>query len=183
MTVFVTSDTHFYHSALIDKFESSPHYGKYGSVEEFNSRMIQSWNSQVNTLDTVYHLGDFAFCGVEKQKEIISKLNGKIIFVKGNHDETTVFKDAPSILKIKHKDAKIVLSHFPMEIWEGKEKGYYHLHGHLHGQGGDTFSEGLRRFDVGMCAESLRTGRMFYLHKLDDVVNDLSSVTDFKRIF
>ena len=45
--------------------------------------LIEKWNSVVGTEDTVLHLGDFAFKGIE---EYSKRLNGNKILLRGNHD-------------------------------------------------------------------------------------------------
>lgn len=52
-----------------------------------NAEMIRRWNSVVGPSDTVYHLGDFALGPKELWHEYRTRLNGRIIFVVGNHDE------------------------------------------------------------------------------------------------
>jgi len=50
----------------------------------FHDEMIvEKWNSVVTPEDTVLHLGDFAFKGIE---ECTKKLNGNKILLRGNHD-------------------------------------------------------------------------------------------------
>ena len=80
--IFFTSDQHFYHKNVI-RFCDRP----FSSVEEMNSELIRRWNETVGPEDTVYVLGDFAFCGVSKMKEIMDQLNGHKILVQGNHDQ------------------------------------------------------------------------------------------------
>jgi calcineurin-like phosphoesterase family protein len=54
---------------------------------EMRETMIQRHNEIVNPNDTVYHLGDFNFNhDPEKVQEIIRRLNGNNIFIKGSHD-------------------------------------------------------------------------------------------------
>lgn len=81
---FVISDHHFGHKN-INKFEPI----RLKRAEELGyidteKMMIDRWNSVVGKNDTVLYLGDFAFSGVEKH---LSKLNGNIIFIYGNHDK------------------------------------------------------------------------------------------------
>jgi len=56
-------------------------------------KLIANWNSVVSPEDTIFHIGDFA-SSYEKVniKKIINRLNGKIIFIKGNHDKGSLFK-------------------------------------------------------------------------------------------
>jgi calcineurin-like phosphoesterase family protein len=168
-------------------FDSSPHKGFFNTLEEFDEAMISAWNRQVSNEDTVYHLGDFAICGVARQKEVLERLNGNLILIKGNHDSDKVFPDSQNLLdktfNFGGKKKKVIMCHFPIQVWSNKERGSYHLHGHLHGAELDSFSKGIRRFDVGMCAEALRSGQRFKLHNLKELLDtlELNSLEEFSR--
>ena len=132
---FFTSDTHFYHNAMITK---GIRY--FNSVSDMNDVIVSCWNKYVKPTDTVIHLGDFSFGGKREIKEILSRLNGRIILVRGNHDHTKnlrIFKDYGidiyDILRITHKDQYIIASHYPMLTWDKAHYGSWHIHGHCHG--------------------------------------------------
>ena len=80
MSVYFTSDLHFYHANVI-KYCNRPYF----SVEEMNKDLIYQWNSEVCSNDDVYCLGDFslAFRPVELYSSV---LNGKKYLLPGNHD-------------------------------------------------------------------------------------------------
>ena len=80
-----TSDTHYWHSNVI-KYCNRP----FSSVEEMNEALIDNWNAVVKDGDTVFHLGDVIFAGVTKAREIIPRLKGNKILIRGNHD--SIFK-------------------------------------------------------------------------------------------
>lgn len=81
MKVFYTSDNHFGHKNIL-KYCPRP----WTSIEDMNEGMIQRWNAVVGPEDVVYHIGDFCFLPFNKAKEIVARLNGQKIIVKGNHD-------------------------------------------------------------------------------------------------
>ncbi len=82
MAVWYTSDTHFYHTNII-KYSDRP----FSDVNEMNEKMIHNWNQCVEPDDFVYHLGDFGlFRGNRKPEDTLSRLNGKIYLIRGNHD-------------------------------------------------------------------------------------------------
>ena len=56
--VYFTSDTHFYHSNIID-FCKRP----FKNVEDMNETLIENWNRIVSQDDNVFHLGDFCLGG------------------------------------------------------------------------------------------------------------------------
>jgi len=79
--IFFTSDTHFNHGNIIT-YCSRP----WNTIQEMNEAMIKSWNEVVSPEDTVYHLGDFAMGDRTKIPTLLSRLNGTLILIRGNHD-------------------------------------------------------------------------------------------------
>jgi calcineurin-like phosphoesterase family protein len=79
---FFTSDTHFGHVNII------PYCNRpFGSVQEMNSVLIARWNRRVGKNDTVYHLGAFAMGPKDLWPNYRRQLNGRVVFILGNHDE------------------------------------------------------------------------------------------------
>lgn len=102
--------------------------------------MIEKWNSVVSDSDIVIHLGDFSFNSKANQvSDLLVRLKGVKVLVKGNHDQLTVkkyreagFTDVVRALEIQsiHPDIKIGMAHIPnAEI--AKTYDLY-LHGHVH---------------------------------------------------
>jgi len=77
--VFFVADTHFSGEA-IRLYENRP----FPDTDEMDRALIENWNNAVSPEDTVWHLGDFGADGHEA--EILSRLNGTVFLVKGNHD-------------------------------------------------------------------------------------------------
>lgn len=136
--IFFTSDTHFWHENIL-KFCNRP----FSSIEEMNDTIINNWNSVVKENDIVFHLGDFCFCGSDKFKELIEKLNGKIYLILGNHDLKTIkqwhetkFEAVYQQMCIKIDGKKIYLNHFPFLCYAGTyyryEDAVWQLFGHVH---------------------------------------------------
>jgi len=141
MAEFIISDTHFGHANIIKHCDRP-----FESVEHMNATMLNNWNAVVSDKDTVYHLGDFMSFKkkeYEASKETVSKLNGNILLVKGNHDvldleSSSPFnkpkaKFLPLIHNLKYNKRKLVLSHYPMRSWNGMYHGSLHFFGHVHG--------------------------------------------------
>jgi calcineurin-like phosphoesterase family protein len=102
-----------------------------------NEAMIERWNRVVSPKDTVYHLGDFVFGNPVPIRE---RLNGRIILIRGNHDnlsktkESEFFEAVYDIYVLKPEDGhRIVLCHYPLRSWRYMSYGAGHLHGHSHG--------------------------------------------------
>ena len=136
--IFFTSDTHFWHENII-KFCNRP----FSSIEEMNDTIIENWNKVVGKNDIVFHLGDFCFCGSDKFKELIEKLNGRIYLILGNHDwkiiknwHASKFEGVYQQLVIKVNGKKIYLNHFPFLCYAGTyyrfEDAVWQLFGHVH---------------------------------------------------
>ena len=80
--IYFTADLHLGHRAVIN-MQNRP----FADVEEMNRTIISNYNAIVGQDDTVYLLGDLCHhLKVEEANEIISKLKGKKILIKGNHE-------------------------------------------------------------------------------------------------
>ncbi len=129
--IWFTSDTHFGHRNIISYCDRP-----WTNVKEMNEGLIRGWNYRVKDSDTVYHLGDLSFVDQEWTHSILSRLNGEIILVKGNHDRNwTSDRISKTVLALytELEGQQVYLTHKPASEWKGAEEGVWHLHGHLHG--------------------------------------------------
>ena len=130
MTIFFTGCTHFDHANIIPLAKRP-----FADVDEMNETLVERWNARVRPNDTVYHLGDFAY---KRHYDWSKRLNGRIEFVLGNHDDEREFKfcdfSYQIYRKIRHEKRRFVLFHYPIEDWDGRWRGYIHLHAHTHGK-------------------------------------------------
>ena len=130
--VWLISDNHFNHQKIIE-YCNRP----FKTVEQMNEEMIKKWNSVVKEDDKIYHLGDFGFGSKEQIANIISKLNGRIFLILGNHDNHTPqwYRDAGVKEVYDHpiiiKDF-IVLSHAPQPFICDSRTPYVNFFGHVH---------------------------------------------------
>ncbi len=130
---WVISDTHFWHENII-KYCSRP----YASVAEMNEDMVAKWNAVVKKDDIVWHLGDFCFGAKEHVKEIVSRLNGRISLVLGNHDhhKPGFYYDSGFHRVYDHPVVVsdfFILSHAPLQ-WVKDGDAYANVYGHVHAQ-------------------------------------------------
>lgn len=153
--IFFTSDTHFGHTNIIDYL----HRPFPGGVSEMDETLITRWNEVIPEDGVVFHLGDFAFCGATRYREIASLLHGRKILVLGNHDHRTLKEDAWSeihtqiLLKIDR--IEVYLNHFPFRSWPYHSGKVLQLHGHLHSGPSDIL--GLPdQLDVGVDGHDFR---------------------------
>lgn len=136
MRTYITSDLHFGHRNII-KYENRP----FNDIQEMDNWIIKNWNKTVEEDDLVYILGDFSWYKGEKTNEILNKLKGDKILIVGNHDEIflkdkkfdrNLFQEICNYKEIKIKTTKIVMCHYPIIDWNGKNNGSFHLYGHVH---------------------------------------------------
>ena len=147
---YYISDCHFYHEKLLERMDKRG----FSSVEEMNQYMIDKWNNKVRKNDEVVILGDLSWGKLEQTKELLSKLNGTLFMVRGNHDhflDKTDFDKSRFVwirdyAEIYDNKRKVILCHYPIMCYNGQyrldKKGCpktYMLYGHVH----DTFDQRL----------------------------------------
>ena len=125
--IFIISDLHFDHKNII-KYCNRPFW----SVQEMNRVMTNNWNRTVGENDRVYFLGDMTYGRGRKSIDFwLSRLNGKIRFIRGNHDTDSITR--AHILEdgfpIRYKGWEFLLMHSPYRQpnWNG-----WAIHGHVH---------------------------------------------------
>lgn len=125
--IFFTSDSHFNHGAII-QYCNRPFSG----AEEMDKAMITNWNSVVTSKDTVYHLGDFSF--KTDPGRYTSRLNGKKILIRGNHDKRDDYKkyfdEVYDLLNLTIEKQPVTLCHYAMRVWNRSHFNAYMLFGH-----------------------------------------------------
>lgn len=129
--IWFTADTHFGHKNII-QFCDRP----FSDIDEHDEHLIKSWNSKITPTDEVYHLGDFSLCSKDRANEIASRLNGKIFFIRGNHDKAAPvdrFEWVKDYHELKVNKQMFVLSHYAHRVWNKSHYGSFHLFGHSHG--------------------------------------------------
>jgi len=127
--LFVISDTHFFHNNII-KYCNRP----FENATLMNRVMIENWNNTVNKDDVVLHLGDICVGAGknrdQKTQEILSQLNGKKLFVRGNHDYDIECVELLDAVTFFWKGVRIHCTHYPDPKFQ--PFGDFHLHGHIH---------------------------------------------------
>lgn len=113
--VFFTSDPHFCHEEIIG-YCNRP----FKNAEEMNEALIKNYNYLVGDNDVVYFLGDVGFSNYQKLKPIFSRLKGKKILIRGNHDKASRsfymslgFFDVLDSAMISIGKTKVNLQHYP----------------------------------------------------------------------
>ena len=191
--VYITSDSHYYHlnicKATTTWEDSDDVTRKFTSIEQMNDCIVNSINSTVKENDILLHLGDWSFNGFDNIKLFRHSINCKSIYIiPGNHDHhiiknkdniqnifTEIYPQI-TVLNIKRKltDSKsykkynLVLSHYPQCSWIDMNKGYYHLHGHVHLPPHHKLGQG-KSLDVGV------DGNNYIPYSLTEIDNLLSN--------
>lgn len=117
MAVWLTSDWHFCHDR---GFIYEPRGFK--TVEEANETILQNHNALVKPDDEVFVLGDLMLNDNERGLDYISRMNGHLHIIRGNHDTTSrliFYKQLPNVVSLnaadflRYKSYNFYLSHFP----------------------------------------------------------------------
>jgi calcineurin-like phosphoesterase family protein len=166
--VFITSDTHYAHKNIcrgVTDWRTQDGEVPVGStrdfetIEQMNNRLVNGINNVVGQDDTLIMLGDVSFGGFENIGIFLDRLICKNIhLILGNHD-THIENDRENIqsrfLSVQHylevniNDKNFVLCHYPLQSWNGLNKGVIQLHGHVHLPANRKFGNG-KRMDVGV---------------------------------
>ena len=137
MNTWFTSDTHFFHEAVI-RYSHRPFH----DVEEMNETMVFKWNQVVAPGDTVYHLGDVALVRGRDRGNLLNlldSLNGNIHLCPGNHDwkngivKLSRWTSVQDYREITLDETFITLLHYGMRVWNRSHYGSLHFYGHSHG--------------------------------------------------
>ena len=146
---FFIADMHFYHEDLLGDNDFAPRL--FATVAEMNAALIAAWNARVDDNDVVYHLGDLAMNPSNQPTDaqvlaLLTQLNGRIVFIKGNHDYQQRFKylaqhdpgwhsqtkfsfhAVGTIIKDDH--TQFIMTHYPLLL--GITNQTLNLHGHIH---------------------------------------------------
>lgn len=123
---FVIGDLHLGHVNII-RYCARPFPSR--NVGEMDEVLIRNWNHRVRPTDTVYFLGDLAV-GERPAEEYLRRLNGRITFVRGNHDNGSLGRaEAP---RIRYSDHAFLLTHDPKGVKRADGASEWMIHGHTH---------------------------------------------------
>lgn len=160
---YFISDLHLFHENCL-KFDKRP----FKDIEVMHDIIIKNWNEKVTNNDTVYILGDISMRGTSIELiKLVSTLKGHKVLVKGNHDqvkdyryqqlfqEIVDYKEAQTTLPKENDPTRrvsvnVVLSHYPILMWNKQHYGYVHLYGHVHNSIEETIvQDAIARINLG----------------------------------
>lgn len=132
--VFLASDYHFSHKNILTfkKPDGSP-LREFNDVNHMNEYMVMQHNRVVGPKDKIYMLGDIGLSKSASGFEILSRMNGEKILIKGNHDVASLdtyakyFKD----IRGSHGLDGMILTHIPVHP-DSLYRWPVNVHGHLH---------------------------------------------------
>src|SRR5579884_1092202 len=148
MSIWLTSDSHFYHARVIE-YCTRP----FRNIEEMNFVMLDEMIRVVQEEDTLMHLGDFALAKAPQWDEIIEDFKlvpGKKILVLGNDDLKSknkmakIFDEIHDQYSFQHREKTFWCAHIPIDgdykartelSRNGRDKPVYYdyaLCGHVH---------------------------------------------------
>lgn len=173
--VWITADQHWSHGNMLAN-ESDFGTREFSSVQEMNERLIEAWNEVVSVGDRVYHLGDilFAHAAHDPQDRLISRLNGQIYLITGNHDRADDWHEDLKEHFVYIRDREelridgyrsdgdhlyITLDHYPLRTWDRRFYGALHAYGHVHTKldGGEKYVHEELALDDGETIEMKNT--------------------------
>jgi calcineurin-like phosphoesterase family protein len=166
--VWITSDNHYGHKNICrgvtnwrtqDGEVPVDSTRDFQTIEQMNQRLVDGINHFVGQDDTLIMLGDVSFGGFDNIGIFLERLVcHNIHLILGNHD-THIERDRDFVrgrfLSVQHylevniEGQDFVLCHYPLQSWNGLNKGVIHLHGHVHLPPHRKFGNG-KRLDVGM---------------------------------
>ena len=133
--VYVTSDWHLGHSGIASRFRTN-----FGSDSHHDYTIVENAAEILTKRDTILMLGDMAF--TVEGLEMIDKLPGRKILIRGNHDilkqaqYNEVFDEIHGAYRYKGAFWTHIPIH-PMELFRG-----FNVHGHCHRGGPSQVRDG-----------------------------------------
>lgn len=133
MAILFTGDSHLGHKNAI-KYDKRP----FSSVEEMDETIISNWNNKANSNDTIYMLGDVSWHNDTKTCELLNRMNGAKILIKGNHDRVHgkvrhCFEDIKDYEELHLPgNIHICLFHWPIPTFNRHFYNAYHFYAHVH---------------------------------------------------
>ena len=134
------ADTHFDHANIIKYCDR-----KFQDIEEMNNIILTNWNANIKRDDLVFFLGDLVFGRCSRSpKDWLKLLNGRIIYLKGNHDRDMELTSqrldnilfVTDFLRVNIESLPLLMIHDPQKVnnWDN-----WKVHGHTHNREGDLF--------------------------------------------
>ena len=132
--IFFCSDHHIDHQNILTFTKSDgSRLRDFESLEHMREHIVAQHNSVVGKRDKVYFLGDVTMSTKASALEILDRMNGEKVLIKGNHDlckpaaYLKYFKD----IRGSHQFSGVIMTHIPIHP-ESLARWGTNIHGHLH---------------------------------------------------
>lgn len=132
--IFFASDHHFHHANILTfKRDDGQFLRDFANVDHMNEHIVNCHNLVVKPGDKTYFLGDVTMDRKGRGLEILARMNGEKILIKGNHDQCKpeaylrYFKD----VRGSHQFDGLIMTHIPIHS-ESLARWGLNVHGHLH---------------------------------------------------
>ena len=142
--VYFTSDLHFGHTNLCRNL-------RHMEPDVCDNMIIENWNSLITKHDTVYVLGDLTLDNPKYMMECLSRLNGNIVVIGGNHDtrkccEAITGAGIKLMGCLEYKG--YICTHIPVHpSILARENFLGNIHGHIHLPGDIEYEGGMVRYE------------------------------------
>ena len=149
--LFFTGDSHYNHKNIIKGttvWKDIENTRNFDTIENMNNMIIDEINNKIGQNDILFHLGDWSFGHPSNVKWFRTKIHCKNIYLLiGNHDNNirknkdniqSLFSSVQDYMEIRIDNIRIILMHYPIHSWAGKNKGSIHLFGHTHSKYGGS---------------------------------------------
>ena len=131
--ILYTADLHLGHSNII-RFCNRP----FSDIGEMNKTLIDNWNARVREKDHVYIVGDLAYRSARSVTGYLEQMRGIKHLIIGNHERSWMkqvnlsqyFASIETMQEIRDNGRRVVLCHYPLATWPGKNS--YMVYGHIH---------------------------------------------------
>jgi calcineurin-like phosphoesterase family protein len=132
--IFFASDHHFGHANILTfKRDDGTALREFQTISHMNEHIVDCHNSVVRPNDKVYFLGDIVMSTKSYSLDILKRMNGQKVLIKGNHDLCKMeaylehFKD----VRGSHQFEGLIMTHIPIHP-ESLARWGLNVHGHLH---------------------------------------------------
>ena len=142
------------------------------SAREMNRALVDNWNRTVGDGDRVYYLGDLTYGRGRRPIDFwLSKLNGEIRFIRGNHDTDIITK--AEVVKdrfpIRYQGHNFLLMHDP---YRPPHYDGWIIHGDKHNNSPERYPHiNSKSKTINVCAEFTRYTPM----NLDEIVSKIKN--------
>jgi len=180
--IYFISDSHYHHKNIVSGCSGWKDVSlcrKFKTLEEHDQYLIKLMNTAKED-SIIFHLGDWSFGGIEYISEFRKQIRCQSIYLTyGNHDHyikknkenlQDLFTACSERIYLNVKGvAHLVLDHYPIVSWESMNKGWIHLHGHVHLQPKDKIHKG-KSMDVGI--DGLNKPQLYSLDEVCNLLKD-----------